>query len=122
MIEQDLMQTWIPATMIAVLFAVIVLDSWWLARRAAKQAEKGGGDGSGNAGGGSGAKGDGEARTASRDDGGEQAWHEQNRRMLRARQGRGGSVIAAYWGPWLALTSLILGAGAAFYLIYPHAR
>lgn len=134
MTEVDLMQNWIPSAMIAVLIAIIVLDSMWLSRQADKEGGRGGDGTGGGGGGGGGAKSDAEAKW--HDDNkaayAERAWHEKNRQILRNRQGKEARPVGAapaprgsssasggYWGPWIVLSSLILGAGAAFYLIYP---
>lgn len=133
MTDLDLMQTWIPAVMIAVLLGFIVLDSWWQSRRNAREAERGGG-GSGGGGGGGASEAEAKWHEDNKAAYAERAWHEKNRQILRNRQGKeaqpvgaapapgGGASVArsgGYWGPWLVLTSLILGAGAVFYIVYP---
>ena len=73
----DLMQTWIPTTMIIVLLVVIVLDTVWQARTADRS----------TVGGGTGAKSEAEARwhDANRAAATERTWHEKNRKVLNNR-------------------------------------
>ncbi len=127
----NLVETWIPASMIAVLFFFIFLDSMWLAYRDRKRAERMGGAA---AGGGSPSA---EERWHAHNRAllNEKSWHEENRRILANRAGsksrKPQSVGAAaapadrldanyrgsFWGPWLVLTSLIIGAGIVFWLM-----
>jgi|GEM_PF-6030727 len=140
MFEYDLVQTWIPATVICVLFLLIILDSLWIARRDRKAMEQSGGDGGpSTGGGGGGGGGDAEAKwhAQNKADFAERQWHEKNREILRNRKGTAAQAVGAaptaavamggasapraggLWVPWLILTSLIFGAGIAFYTIYP---
>ncbi len=144
MLEYDLVQTWIPASMIAVLLFLIFLDSLWLARRDAKALKRSGGDGGPSSGGGGGGGRDSEAKwhEQNKADFAERQWHEKNREILRNKQGKSAQAVGAapaasmamgsssgpsalaggYWGPWLVLTSLILGAGFAFYKVVPFTQ
>ncbi|MEQ8745341.1 hypothetical protein [Pyruvatibacter sp.] len=139
--EYDLVQTWIPASMIAVLMLLILLDSMWLSRKSRKEMARSGGDGGPSTGGGGGGGRDSEAKwhEQNKSDFAARQWHEKNREILRNKQGTAAQAVGAaptaafamgasnqpsakaggYWGPWIVLTSLILGAGLAFYAIFP---
>jgi len=140
MFEYDLVQTWIPASVIGALFVLILLDSMWIARRDRKAMERSGGDGGPSSGGGGGGGRDSEAKwhEQNKADFAERQWHEKNREILRNKNGTAAQSVGAavamggstaphagarssggYWGPWLVLTSLILGAGIAFYALFP---
>lgn len=143
MTEYDLVQTWIPATMIGGLFVLIILDSLWLSyrdRRAERRNSSGGPDNTGGGGGGGNGR-DTETKwhLDNKADYAARQWHEENRAKLRNRNGTAAQAVGAapasatamggtvaprdaaggYWGPWLVLTSLILGAGIAFYALFP---
>jgi len=141
MTEYDLVQTWIPSAMIAALLGLIVLDSLYLSWRDGRAARRNGGDGGPSTGGGGGNGRDTETKwhEQNKADFAERQWHEQNRAILRNRDGKAAQAVGAapatavamggasashdatggYWGPWLVLTSLILGAGIAFYALFP---
>ncbi len=140
MFEYDLVQTWIPASVIGALFVLILLDSMWIARRDRKAMERSGGDGGpSSGGGGGGGGGDNEAKwhAQNKADFAQRQWHEKNREILRNKNGTAAQSVGAavamggspaphasgssggYWGPWLVLSSLILGAGIAFYALFP---
>lgn len=138
MLEYDLVQTWIPASIIGVLFFFILLDSMWIARRDRKAMERSGGDGGPSTGGGGGGGNDAQAKwhAQNKADFAQRQWTEKNREILRNKNGTAAQAVGAapaasvamggsapraggYWGPWLVLTSLILGAGIAFYTIFP---
>jgi hypothetical protein len=137
MLEYDLVQTWIPASIIGALFVLILLDSMWIARRDRKAMERSGGDGGPSTGGGGGGR-DAQAKwhEQNKADFAQRQWTEKNREILRNKNGTAAQAVGAapaasvamggsapraggYWGPWLVLTSLILGAGIAFYAIFP---
>ncbi|MEP0070406.1 hypothetical protein [Pyruvatibacter sp.] len=137
MLEYDLVQTWIPASIIGVLFFFILLDSMWIARRDRKAMERSGGDGGPSTGGGGGGR-DAQAKwhEQNKADFAQRQWTEKNREILRNKNGTAAQAVGAapaasvamggsapraggYWGPWLVLTSLILGAGIAFYTVFP---
>ena len=143
MFEYDLVQTWIPASVIGALFVLILLDSLWIARRDRKAMERSGGDGGPSSGGGGGGGRDAETKwhEQNKADYAQRQWTEKNREILRNRKGTAAQAVGAapsasiamggssapraagasggYWGPWLVLTSLILGAGVAFYTLFP---
>lgn len=137
MLEYDLVQTWIPAAVIGALFFLILLDSMWIARRDRKAMERSGGDGGPSTGGGGGGR-DSQAKwhEQNKADFAQRQWTEKNREILRNKNGTAAQAVGAapaasvamggsapraggYWGPWLVLTSLILGAGIAFYTVFP---
>ncbi|MGD1933557.1 MAG: hypothetical protein ACFB0Z_03445 [Candidatus Phaeomarinobacter sp.] len=143
MFEYDLVQTWIPASVIAALFLLIFLDSMWIARRDRKAMERSGGDGGPSSGGGGGGGRDAQAKWHEQNKANyaQRQWTEKNREILRNKNGTAAQAVGAapaasvamggssaphdagtrggYWGPWLVLTSLILGAGVAFYTVFP---
>ena len=141
MTEYDLVQTWIPATMIGGLVVLIILDSLWLSyrdRRAERRNSSGGPDNTGGGGGGNGRETETKWHLDNKADYAARQWHEENRAKLRNRNGTAAQAVGAapasatamggstasrdaggYWGPWLVLTSLILGAGIAFYALFP---
>lgn len=139
MLEYDLVQTWIPASMIGALLFIILLDSLWLARRNRKAMERAGGDGGPSTGGGGGNGRSSETKwhDQNKADVTERQWHDANRAVLRNKQGTAAQAVGAaptaaaalgggsapqaggYWGPWIVLTSLILGSGIAFYALVP---